>query len=85
MHTRTRARTPLSCLLWAKQFTVVQVVARTPIDSRVFARNLRGGGAWAHLAAKGVQPPARVAHAQCAVGPDLYIFGGRQGARRWCR
>ena len=58
-----------------------QIVARNPIDSSVFARDLNTGQ-WTRLAPKGdVAPPLRVAHAQSAIesSQDLYIFGGRQG------
>uniref|UniRef100_A0A7S3PKB3 Uncharacterized protein n=1 Tax=Aplanochytrium stocchinoi TaxID=215587 RepID=A0A7S3PKB3_9STRA len=62
-------------------------VARTPIDSSVHALDLSTSTAsddkkrWVILKPKSEEniPAPRVAHAQCAVGSKVYVFGGRQG------
>mmetsp|Transcript_4030 Transcript_4030/g.7750 ORF Transcript_4030/g.7750 Transcript_4030/m.7750 type:complete len:348 (+) Transcript_4030:58-1101(+) len=56
-----------------------EIIARTPVDSTLWSRNLSEASEWAPVEAKGDAPPHRVAHAQAVVGGFLYIFGGRQG------
>ena len=54
-----------------------ELVARTPINSTLWARPLPSGE-WAPVAAANDGPSARIAHAQAVVGgTHLYVFGGR--------
>lgn len=52
-------------------------IARTPIDSDLKCLNLETS-TWSTIPCVN-GPACRVAHAQAAVGDQLYIFGGRQG------
>lgn len=55
--------------------------ARTPIDSELWALEQHVGGQcrWQRVEAQGEMPPARIGHAQAAIGERLYVMGGRQG------
>jgi len=56
-----------------------EVIARTPVDSTIWSRNLGEGSEWTAVECKSAtSPPPRVAHTQASVGAELYIFGGRQ-------
>ena len=65
-----------------------ETIARTPIDSDFFVRDLEeadaGGSDWQrlHLADGAASPSPRVAHAQAALGDSIWIFGGRQVGER---
>lgn len=57
-----------------------EVIARNPVDSTVWARELKEGSVWAPVVAKSDEcPEARVAHTQAIINGEMYIFGGRQG------
>eukprot|EP00041_Stephanoeca_diplocostata_P014199 m.255604 g.255604 ORF g.255604 m.255604 type:complete len:371 (+) comp19622_c0_seq2:17-1129(+) len=59
-------------------------VARVPVDNDMWKLTLGSEALsqsqWERCDVQGAtKPPLRIAHSQCVIGSDIYIFGGRQG------
>ena len=56
-------------------------VARTPVDTNIWALDLSEEGSmeWRNVSCQGEPPSPRFGHSQCAMGGNVYVFGGRAG------
>lgn len=73
-----RSSHTLTCVGDALYMFGGELKPRVPVDNAVFSFEL-ATSTWKQLSTSGSAPCPRVAATACAVGPCIYVFGGRTG------